>query len=396
MTDFTHFHERRSTNSIKWAMMPEDVLPLWIADADFPSPPAVIEALQARAQHGIFGYQVDSPTLRTLIVERLARLYGWTIEGKDITFIPGLVTAMNVVAEMIGEEGDGMLTLTPIYPPFLETPHNQRRELQTAALSLTTLANGQRRYALDMDALERAVTPRTRLLMLCNPHNPIGRVWRKEELQQLGDFCLKHDLYICSDEIHCDLLLDDHTHIPIATLSPELAQRTITLMAPSKTFNIPGLALGFAISQNTDIQARLFQLWMSHRIPLVTVFGFTAAEAAYAHGEVWLQEYLAHIAANRALVYEFMAENLPQVGVTQLESTYLMWLDFRPLNLPDVPAKFLLEQARVGLNDGKTFGADGEGFVRLNLACTRAVLLQALERIHAAVQRVREGTPPIG
>ncbi len=384
--DFDTPIDRRGTDSAKWLYYGEDVLPLWVADMDFRSPQPVIDALVERAQHGIFGYAMPSDSLVETLLERLATRHHWNV-GKDaLMFLPGLVTAMNVVARAVGEPGDGVAMTTPVYPPFFSAVTNSSRTLDAARLR--EVREGRTvRYEIDFEALEAAVTPRTRLFMLCNPHNPIGRVYTRAELEQLAEFCIRHDLIICSDEIHCDLVLGDAPHISIATLGPEVAQRTITLLAPSKTFNVPGLGFSFAVVENEALRARLTAT-SDGIVPHPNLMGYAAAEAAYRDGGPWLDALLDYLRGNRDLLVNFVRERLPDVVTTVPEGTYLAWLDFRNVPLPEGvdPFRFCLEHAKVALNDGAVFGDGGEGFTRLNFGCPRATLKLALEEIAQALE----------
>lgn len=389
-TDFDAIVDRRSSDSIKWAYYGDDVLPMWVADMDFASPAPIVEALHRRIAHGVFGYGKDPDDLRQTFVARMARLYDWQIEPEHIVLLPGLVCGLNVVARAIGEPGSGVLVNTPVYPPFLSASTNQGRSVQVGPLASRTKHDAQGRpylhYELDFDAMEAAVTPETRLFMLCNPHNPVGRAYTPQELSQLGEFCLRHNLIISSDEIHCDLLLGGTTHHPIAALAPELAARTITLMAPSKTYNVPGLGCSMAIVPNAELRAQLNRA-ASGIVPHVNVLGMVAANAAYAECEDWLVELRAYLTGNRDLVFDFVQRHLPQVPLTLPEATYLAWLDFRGRDLGN-PYKFCLQEAKVALGDGAPFGQGGEGFVRLNFGAPRALVQQGLEQIAASLQQV--------
>jgi cystathionine beta-lyase len=381
--DFDTVLERRGTGSVKWDIYGPDVLPLWVADMDFLSPKPILRALKDRVEHGIFGYAFDDPALRQVLVERMARLYNWTIEAKDILFLPNLVSALAATSRAFAAEGEGVLMNTPVYPPFLASPQTCDRQQIVAPLALTT--QGQiMRYELDMDALEAALTPTTRIFMLCNPHNPVGRAYTRAELETIAEFCLRHNLLIVSDDIHCDLLLDDVQHIPIASLSPEVAAQTITLMAPSKTFNIPSLGLGFVIAQDAAVRAR-FEKATAYVVPHPGPMGFVAALAAYTECQPWLDALLPYLRGNRDYLVDYVQQHFPQVMVTRPEATYLSWMDFRALNLPDSPFKFCLERARVAFNDGALFGEAGAGFLRVNLGCPRSTLHEALERVREAV-----------
>jgi cysteine-S-conjugate beta-lyase len=380
--DFDTPIERRSTGSAKWDWF-GDALPLWVADMDFRSPEPILRALHERIEHGVFGYQMDSPRLRNILVERFQSRYGWTIDPKDIQFLPNLVSATNATIRAYAEPGDGVLIFTPAYPPFLSAPKNSGHE--SILPELVATKQGQiLHYEIDFDVVEAAITPRTKVFLLCNPQNPTGRAWTRHELERLAEICLRHNLIICADEIHCDLLADGTQHIPFATLSPEVAARTITLMAPSKTFNIPTLHLGFAVAQNPELLAR-FQATTKEIVPSPGAIGFIAAEAAYAECQDWLDALLVYLEGNRNFLVHYVQEHFPQVSITRPEATYLAWMDWRAAGLPDSPFKFFLEQAKVAFADGLQFGQVGEGFVRVNYACPRSTLTEALERTRAAV-----------
>ncbi len=389
--DFDTITERRGTDSAKWKWgsnhepLVDDVLPLWVADMDFQSPPAVIQALQERAAHGVFGYVGPPRELQEVIVERLQKLYNWTVKPGEIIFMAGLVTGINVTCAAVGEPGDGVLMQPPVYGPFLGAPKNRERCAQFAELAL--VQNGQDvRYEIDFDVFESAITDQTSLFLLCNPHNPVGRVFTRAELERLAEICLKHDIVICSDEIHCDLLMDGNQHIPMASLSPEIADKTITLLAPSKTFNLAGLGCGFAVVQNPDLLKRMQA--KSHGIGHVEIFGYAGALAAYREGADWLEELLVYLQANRDYLVDYVKANLPGVRTTTPEGTYLAWLDCREAGIEGVPADFFLEKARVSLNDGAWFGRGGAGFVRLNFGCPRETLDQALVHMHKSLKRI--------
>ena len=352
-------------------------MPLWLADMDFRSPPAVIEALKQRCEHGVFGYTHPPMELVDTVIVRLYTAYGWTVERDWILWLPGLVTGLNVACRAVGEDGDEVLSAVPVYPPFLAAPRNSRRTLRTVEL---VLRDG--RWTFDFDALAKAIPPRCRLFLLCSPHNPLGRVFTHEELTTLAGICERHEVFICSDEIHCDLILDeDKKHIPTATLSREVADRSITLMAPSKTFNLPGLGCSFAIIPNRSLRER-FRAAMAGIVPDVNAMGFTAALAAYREGGDWLQAVLAYLRENRDRVARLVAAT-PGLSMTHVEAIYLAWIDTRDMDIKD-PATFFLDNG-VGLSDGTKFGSPG--FVRLNFACPRSRLATALERMGRAMGR---------
>jgi len=384
--DFDQVINRRQTPSAKWHWFNEDILPMWVADMDFQSPEPVIRALQERVAHGVFGYEFSADELSAVLCERMARLYNWTVTPEQILYLPGLVSGTNLVCRAMGKPGEAVLVQTPVYPPFLSAPANHGLTLQTADLTLIT--EGQTiRYEVDYDIFEAAITEQTRLFILCHPHNPIGESYRPEVLTRLAEICARHNIVICSDEIHCDLLLDGTSHTPMAALSPEIAMNCITLMAPSKTFNVPGLGCSFAIVQNPDLMARLKKA-AEGIIPHVNLMGFTAALAAYRDGQEWLTQLLAYLTANRDFTIGYLHEHLPMIRHTMPEATYLMWLDCRELGLTESPYDFFLKEAKVALNNGDTFGHGGAGFVRFNFGCPRSLLIEGLERMRAAVNQL--------
>jgi cystathionine beta-lyase len=283
-----------------------------------------------------------------------------------------------------------VLVQAPVYPPFLSAPGNQQRELQTAPLSLRYVEQGpcaHLHYDVDFDAFEAEIHDRTRLFILCNPHNPVGRAYAPAELTRMAEICEKHDLVICSDEIHADLLMADTKHVPIASLAEEISQRTITLLAPSKTYNLPGLGCSMAIVQNPELRTTL-QSAARGIVPHVNLLGYVAAETAYTQCEEWLNELLTYLTANRDFLVEYVNEHLPGVRTTRPEATYLAWLDCRATGIDGNPHKFFLEHAKVALNDGASFGPGGEGFVRMNYGCPRALLEEGLERMREALAQV--------
>lgn len=390
--DFDRIIERRYGDSYKWNTYDPNVLPLWVADMDFPSPPEVIEALQKRVAHGIFGYPdwlhnqpEEAMALRELIVERLNRLYRWQVHTDEILFLPGVIPGLNLAAHAFAVPNGGVLVQTPVYPPILQTAQTAGALSQESPL----LQGTDGYYTVDFEALDRAITPQTRLFILCNPHNPIGKVFLKEELEKIADLCLRKGVIICADEIHSDLIYSGHNHIPIASLSPEVASRTITLMAPSKTFNLPGLQCAFAVVPDSEMRKALLAARRG-LVPWVNLLGLTAALAAYRYGDAWLRALLAYLEGNRELILSFVQQHLRGIHVSPPQGTYLAWLDCRSAKLPKEPYRFFLENARLALNDGKTFGKEGEGFVRMNFACPRRTLEEALTRMRMALETMLE------
>lgn len=381
--NFDEIIPRRETGSAKWNNYDEDVLPLWVADMDFRLPQEMIDALKERAEHGHFGYEFGSPILKDTIVERMQRLYNWTITPDDIMFLPGVIPGLSMACKAFSKVGNNALIQTPVYFPFYNVTSEQGIGHNLAPLTLNE-NEGVIRYTVDQAAFEATIDFKTDIFIMCNPHNPVGRVWTRDELTAMADACLKHGVVIISDEIHSDLIFDDYKHIPIASLSPEIASKTVTLMATSKSFNMPGLGAAYAIITDADMRQKFSAALWSIGAHAYTM-GMVGTLAAYQHGGQWLKEALAYMQANRDFTADFLRKELPQINFTCPEGTYLMWLDFRALGL-DKPGDFLLEKARVALNDGAWFGKDGVGFMRLNLACRRATLEQALIRIRDAVQ----------
>ncbi len=381
--DFDHIIDRRQTESSKWNNYDADVLPLPVADMDFTSPEPVIQALRERVEHGIFGYGTLMPEFYDVILSHLKAQYGWEVAAEAIVMLPGVVAGFNLACRAVAQPGEGLLQQTPLYPPMLRAPSNMG--LQAHTVTLTQQASGY--YTIDFDAFEAAIQPHTRVFMLCNPHNPVGRVFQRPELERMAEICLRHNLDICADEIHCDILFDQHVHLPIATLDSAVAERTITLMAPSKTYNLAGLHCSFAIISNATLRERFIaqRLDLVHR--MVNILGYTATLAAYRDGQEWLDQVLHYLQANRDAVEAYVKSHLPRVTMYTPEGTYLAWLDCRQAGIPDNnPHAFFMQQARVALNNGLDFGADGAGFVRLNFACPRARLISALDRMRDALQ----------
>ena len=382
--DFDRVIERRHSDSVKWGLYDEDVLPLWVADMDFPSPEPVIRALRERVEHGVFGYGMPPQELREVVADRLHRLYGWHVSPEALFFVPGVITGFNLACRAVTSPGQGVLVQTPVYDPILHAPGNAG--LTCDEMELTRGPDGD--YGIDFDAFEATVTDGTRVFLLCNPHNPVGRVFRRDELERMAEICLRHDMIICSDEIHGDLVFSGHRHVPIAALSPEIAERTVTLLAPSKTYNIPGLKCSVGIVPNGELR-RQIEASGAGIVPGVNVMGYVAALAAYRDGGPWLDEVLRYLEANRDFVLAYVREHLPGISAGPVEGTYLAWLDCRKVGIPGNPSRFFLKHAGVALSDGTVFGRGGEGFVRLNFGCPRATLEAALDRMKRALDTHR-------
>jgi cysteine-S-conjugate beta-lyase len=380
MADFDTLPDRFTSDSVKWHRFDADVLPMWVADMDFRGPEAVMQALQQRVTHGVFGYPMDPKELREVVVQRMAERYGWKISIDDLVFVPGVVTGFNLVCRALAGEGSAALIQTPVYPPFFQAPANAGMERQE--MELTLMPDGT--YEIDFDAFEAAITERTKLFILCNPHNPVGRVFTRYELERMAEICLRHHVTICADEIHSDLVFPVHSHLPIASLDAEVARNTIALIAPSKTFNIAGLECSVAIIQDAELRKCYLQACQG-LVHGINVLGQVAGLAAYKEGQPWLDEMLVYLRGNRDYLVDFVNHELPGVSMASPEGTYLAWLDCRQAAVAGDPFKFFLEKARVGLNDGKDFGRGGEGFVRLNFGCPRSMLTEALQQMKKAL-----------
>ncbi|MFZ4483145.1 MAG: MalY/PatB family protein [Chthoniobacterales bacterium] len=377
--DFTSRPDRRATGSLKWERYAgRDILPMWVADMDFVSPPEVVAALQARATHGVFGYTIPPRSTVEAAMAYLATQHGTEVTADQIVWFPGLVPALNVACRAFARPGEQALTCTPVYPPFLSAPAHAGIEL-----SQVDLREKDGVWEMDFAALARAVTPQTRLFILCNPHNPVGRVFPAADVARLAEFCRRHDLVLISDEIHCDLVLDEVPHASGLKFSAPDGPRTVAMFAPSKTFNLAGLACAFMVIPDAATR-RTFEQAARGLITEINAFGYAGCEAALRHGWPWRDQLLGVLRANRDRVESFVASSLPGIRTWHVEATYLAWLDARGLGQTNV-AKFF-EDHGVGLSDGVPFGAP-PGFLRLNFGCPRAQLDEALRRMALALDQ---------
>ncbi len=385
--DFDLVINRKKSGSVKWDKYAgSDIIPLWVADMDFRSPPGVTKALKQHADHAIFGYTHPSSELTQTVIHRLRKLYSWQIQPNWLVWLPGLVSGINAVCRSFGRPGNDIMTTTPVYPPFLTAPGYSDRSLITVPM-----IEKNRRMTLDFNKIEASITEKTDLFILCNPYNPCGTVFTKDELNQLAALFTKHDVIILSDEIHADFILDQKfSHIPTATLSKGAAERCITLMAPSKSFNIPGLGCSFAVIQNPRLRNAL-QKSARGILPHINALGLTAAQAAYDHGDEWLEQLIVYLRGNRDLLIKEINQ-IKGMTLFPIAATYLAWIDVRGLGLMD-PAEFF-ETHGVGLSDGREFGA--KGFVRLNFGCSRLLLKKAIGRIKKAVSNLPRQMPNLG
>jgi cystathionine beta-lyase len=389
--DFDRLIDRRSTNSIKWNAFPEDVLPMWVADMDFTSPEPVQKALRAAVDHGIFGYAFDYESLQKAVAARMQALYGWELEKKSIIPVTGLVSGFFAAASALCQPGEGYLIQPPVYMPFNDLQKSYGFIRQEAQL-VKQAQGGRLSYSIDWDGFEKAFNSggsKTRMFLLCNPHNPSGQVYSREDLLKMAEVCLKNDTVIVSDEIHSELLLGNAKHIPMATLSPEIAAHSITLVAPSKSFNIAGLFCGFAIIPNPELRERYKTVVERMTLHVASLAQVAALAAFSGECDDWLKELRAYLTGNRDYLVEFVEKNLPGVQVTVPQATYLAWLDFNDLlksgKIKGNPFEFFLKNARVALNDGAAFGMGGSNFARLNFGCPRSVLEDGLQRMQKAL-----------
>ena len=392
--DFDRVHSRRNTNSAKWDAVKaifgsDDVIPMWVADMDFPAAKPIVEALKKRAGHEFYGYTRAGESVIESVVDRLQRKFDWKIEGEWVVFTPGVIPAINAAVKALTHPGDEIILQEPVYYPFFSAVKTNGCQIVTNQLKLH-----EGRYEMDFADLESKFEAKTgvpfrgnriRAIVLCNPHNPIGRVWGREELIKLGEIVIGQGATVISDEIHCELLYKGYQHTPFAAISREFAQNSIVCMAPSKTFNLAGLSASSIIIPDKKLRQRFFEAGAVHGPNL---FGLTAMEAAYRYGDEWLAQLLDYLQGNLEFTMQYFKEKIPKISVIKPQGTYLLWLDCRGLGMDDKAlSSFMREEAKVGLDDGFMFGAGGSGFERMNIACPRAILKDALERIEKAVKR---------
>jgi cystathionine beta-lyase len=385
--NFDLINSRRQTNSVKWTHYPEDVLPLWVADMDFPAPPVILEALHQAVTHGVLGYDAPTKTLREIVAGRMEKLYSWQVDPESVVATPGLVSGFNAAAKMLCEPGEGYLIQPPVYMPFNHLQQNHGFIRQEAPLTRIVEGKGLH-YQVDWDSFRagfNSLGSRTRMFLLCNPHNPTGQIYTQDELAHMAEICLQNEVAIVSDEIHSELTLGNSRHTPIAALSTEISAHTITLIAPSKTFNVPGLFCGFAIIPDAGLREKYIK--ELERMTLhVSSMGLVAGQVAFSGAcDDWLADLLLYLTANRDFVVDYVNQNMPGVRTTSPEATYLTWFDCSDLRLPD-PYRFFLDEAKVALNDGEAFGTGGKGFVRFNFGTTRSLVTEGLGRMKKAIE----------
>ena len=391
MYDFDTVIDRLPTSSSKWSYRKqrtgvEDVLPMWVADMDFACAPEIVEALKARAAHPLYGYTTRPDEWFNSLIGWMKRRHGWDGIQRDwIGFSPGVVAGFNMTIQAYSHPGDKVILQPPVYYPMKMAIENNGRQMVENPLKIVNS-----RYVMDYEDLEKKIDGRTKMIILCSPHNPVGRVWKREELRQLVEVCEKKDIVIVSDEIHLDLILGKNKHTCTATVSEEAMQRTVTLLAPSKTFNVAGLSNSSAIISNKKLRDDFLNVTQSHGIHFANTFGMVAQEAAYTRGEAWLEELLTYLRGNLKYLEDFLAKKIPGLKVYPLEGTYLAWVDCTSLGLDDEALKeFMLKKAKLWLDEGTMFGSGGSMFMRINIACPRSILKMALERLEKAVKELK-------
>ncbi len=382
--------DRLSSNSAKWSLRKEltgteDVLPLWVADMDFACAPEIVEALKERVAHPIYGYTASSDKYYSGLIEWMKKRHDWSGIQRDwIGFTPGVVAGFNYAIQAYSHPGDKVILQPPVYYPMKMAIDNNGRRMVENPLKIV-----KGRYVMDYEDLEKKIEGRTKMIILCSPHNPVGRVWTRKELEQLVEVCEKKDIVIVSDEIHFDLILGKTKHTCTATISEEAMQRTVTLVAPSKTFNLAGLSNSSAIIPNKNLRNSFLNVLESNGVHFANTFGMVSQEAAYMSGEAWLDELLVYLRGNLKYLEDFIEKKIPGLKVYPLEGTYLAWVDCSSLGLSDEKLKdFMLKKAKLWLDEGTMFGSGGSMFMRVNIACPRSTLKMALERLEKAVNEL--------
>lgn len=392
MADFQTVYNRKNTRSFKWdhleaVFQTEDVLPMWVADMDFKAPKQVNEALKERAEHGIYGYTVIDDGIKNSVVDWVRYKHDWDIDVDWLSFSPGVITSLHIAIQSFTNENDKILLQTPVYTPFFNIIRNSNREVVENPLSY----DGEK-YEINFADFEKKLQQGVKAFILCSPHNPVGRVWTKNELLEMARLCLKYDVLILADEIHADLVFRQHTHIPIASLSEEIGKQTITCMSPTKTFNLAGLQASYIITTDDSKKRRIDSVLAQQGFSMLNTMGVIALEAAYKHGAPWLEKLMDTVEANKRYARTELEEKTNGfLRVVDSEATYLLWMDCRDLNLDGKALqKFMIEKAKVGLNPGSAYGKDGEQFMRINIACPKETVQDGVARIIEAVNSFTE------
>lgn len=385
--DFDTPLERRGRSCMKWDNLSrvfgrDDLLPFWVADMDFRSAPEIIDVLREQVEFGVFGYPLMNDSAKASVAEWQAKRHGWGVDVTEVGFVPGVVTALSVAVEAFTEPGDGVVVQTPIYPPFFSVIRDNGRQIVE-----NPLLEREDEYVMDLDHFKSVLSSNVKALVLCSPHNPVARVWRRQELCELAEICLERNIMIFSDEIHQDLVYSDAEHIPIALAAPGIESLLLTLVAPSKTFNIAGICASAWIASDPGVRDKMSSALARFHIAGLNLFAVAALEAAYRKGAPWLEQLIPYLERNRSFVEAFLLERMPRVKLKHPQGTFIFWLDFRDYGLSAQELqRVLTEKAGVALNPGISFGRQGEGFARLNIGCPMAQLEEGLSRIFKAFE----------
>ena len=389
--NFDEVLERSGTDSVQYDLRKmlfgrEDVLPMWVADMDFRTPAFIMEAIRKRADHEILGYSIRNEAYHQALMDWVEERHQWKIEKDWILFSPGVVPALSMLVMALTDPGDKVIVQPPVYFPFFSSVKQNKRRLVR-----NPLIRKENQYVMDLDQLRTAIDDKTRMLFLCHPHNPVGRAWTEKELRDLAGICLEKNIIMVSDEIHCDLVLPGHTHIPLASLSEEIAAQTITCMAPSKTFNLAGLATSHVIISDEKRRTRFNAVLEQVHVGMGNIFGAVAAEAAYRFGNEWREQMLHYVQENVDYLDAYMKTHIPEIRMVRPEATYMAWLDCREMGMEDQALKdFMIHKAGLGLNDGPMFGEGGSGYQRINLACPRSKVIKAAHQLREAIDAWRK------
>lgn len=384
--NFDEVLERSGTDSVQYDLRKmlfgrEDVLPMWVADMDFKTPAFIMEAIRKRADHEILGYSNRNEAYHQALMDWVKERHQWEIEKDWILFSPGVVPALSMLVMALTEPGDKVIVQPPVYFPFFSSVKQNKRRLLRNPLIWK-----ENQYVMDLDQLRAAIDDKTRMLFLCHPHNPVGRAWTEKELRDLAGICLEQNIIMVSDEIHCDLVLPGHTHVPLASLSDEIAAQTITCMAPSKTFNLAGLATSHVIISDEKLRTRFNAILEQVHVGMGNIFGAVAAEAAYRFGNEWREQMLQYVQENVDFLDVYLKTHIPEITMIRPEATYMAWLDCREMGMADQELKeFMIHKAGLGLNDGPMFGEGGSGYQRINLACPRTKVIKAAHQLREAI-----------
>ncbi|KMJ58796.1 cystathionine beta-lyase [Bacillus sp. LL01] len=384
--NFDEYINRKNTSSVKWdetirVFGRGDVLPMWVADMDFQAPLEVTQAIIEKAKHGIFGYTSISTSVDEAIKSWFLRRYGWHLNNEWFTYISGVVPALSATIQAFSDPGDKIILFSPVYYPFYDMISHNERQVLTSPMNYK-----DGRYHMDLENFEAQLDGTVKMLLLCNPHNPGGTVWTHEELKQLGEICVKHNLIVVADEIHADLVFKGHTYTPLASISEDIALQTVTCIAPTKTFNIAGLQAAIMVTPNQTMREKMEFFMKKQGHFTLNIFGIIAMEAAYRHGAQWLEEVMDYIEENMNIAVSFIQKEIPEVKAVKPEGTYLLWIDCRKLELEDEElTRLLLHKGKLALDSGKKFGTESDGFIRMNVACTRTTLQEGLERLKRAL-----------